>query len=179
MPYKDPAKQKENSQKYYQENRDKLVAQKREDYQANKEEINSQRREDYQNDPEYRDRVKKKNKASRVRNKDKIAVGRRTVAKRFSIVKSSAKSRGLSCTLNKEQYQDLIGKSCFYCDNYLATVQDSTGIGLDRLDNSRGYEIDNVIPCCVVCNRVRNEHFTPEETKVAIQAVVSFRKGQQ
>lgn len=172
MPYKDPAKQKE----YYQENREKIITQKRDAYQANKDEINSQRREDYQSDPEYRDKVKKNNKASRIRNKDKIAARRRTLAKRFSIVRSSAKSRGLYCTLTKEQYKDLIVRPCYYCEDFLATVQNSTGIGLDRLDNNSGYELDNVIPCCVICNRVRNEHFSPEETKVAIQAVIAFRK---
>lgn len=43
------------------------------------------------------------------------------------------------------------------------------------LKDNKGYEISNVVPCCVVCNRVRGDHFSPEETKIAVMAVIEFK----
>lgn len=28
--------------------------------------------------------------------------------------------------------------------------------GIDRVDNTRGYDPDNVVPCCRVCNRAKD-----------------------
>lgn len=50
-------------------------------------------------------------------------------------------------------------------------------MGLDRKDNSLGYIIDNVLPCCGDCNKVRNTVLTVEEMEVAMKAVLVFRSG--
>jgi hypothetical protein len=168
-----------NNRAAYQENRDDRVAQKREYYDSFREELNNSRREQYNNDPVYKEKQRETNKKSRVKNKNKIRESRRTSHARFSFTKSSAKQRDFTFTLLEEQYVLLINSPCYYCDNQLDSPTNSSGIGLDRLDNDRGYEIDNIVPCCVICNRTRNAHFTPEETKVAVQAVIAFRKLQQ
>ena len=142
----------------------------------NKDESNAKRREQYQT-PEGKAYVQKQNKMSRDKNKDKISQGLRLAPHRFSFSKSNAKIRGLAFTLTKEEYTNLINSHCDYCDNELGSPTNSTGYGLDRLDNDRGYEIDNVVPCCVVCNLMRHQHLTPEETKVAVRAVIEFRKS--
>jgi hypothetical protein len=28
--------------------------------------------------------------------------------------------------------------------------------GIDRIDNARGYERDNIVPCCKFCNRAKS-----------------------
>ena len=48
---------------------------------------------------------------------------------------------------------------CYYCNLEL----NETGIGLDRLDNKNGYNIDNVVPCCGPCNYTRGNRFTVKE----------------
>lgn len=45
------------------------------------------------------------------------------------------------------------------------------GIGLDRLDNAKGYEPGNVVSCCSECNIARSDNFTPEEMKVIGMAI--------
>jgi len=35
------------------------------------------------------------------------------------------------------------------CDSYTYT-------GIDRVDNKKGYVVDNVVSCCTICNRVKN-----------------------
>lgn len=175
MPFKDEAARKAWSKRYYQENKEEIKTRKHQFYEENKEEITAEKREAYQ-DPEQKIKQQEINKKSYLKNRDKILLKNRKPKKRFQWLISYAKKRELPCTLTEEQFTDLISRSCSYCENQLGSPSDSTGAGLDRLDNDRGYELDNVAPSCAICNRVRNDHFTPEETKVAVRAVIEFRK---
>jgi 5-methylcytosine-specific restriction endonuclease McrA len=40
-----------------------------------------------------------------------------------------------------------------------------TGSFLDRKDSSKPYEMENIVVCCVRCNKAKNTHFTYEEWK--------------
>jgi hypothetical protein len=70
-------------------------------------------------------------------------------------------------------------RPCHYCNDELGSTRENCGVGLDRLDNLIGYELDNVVSCCGPCNVIRSDKLTPEETKIAIQAVVAFRKRRE
>lgn len=94
---------------------------------------------------------------------------------RFTTEANRAGRRGLSWTLTREEFASLRAKTCFYCSSSL----DVYGSGLDRIDNARGYDPDNVVPCCGKCNRVRGDDLTHEEMKVAMDAVVRLRQKQR
>src|SRR5258708_82551 len=64
------------------------------------------------------------------------------ISYRFSHAKSTAKQRKKQWGLTIEQYTLLLKKKCSYCKNSLSN---ESGVGLDRIDNSKGYFIDNVI----------------------------------
>ena len=63
-----------------------------------------------------------------------------------------AKDRGLPFELSLEQFLSFVGKSCFYCR------AETTGVGLDRIDNLLGYSMNNIVPCCRQCNVAKNNH---------------------
>lgn len=86
--------------------------------------------------------------------------------------KSKAKRRGLSWNLSLEQYAQLVNQPCTYCNE----KKIERGVGLDRIDNSKGYEIENVLPCCSNCNYTRGDRYTVEETKVMVKALMDFRR---
>lgn len=68
---------------------------------------------------------------------------------------------------------NILNKNCFYCN-------DSENIGCDRIDNSKPHYIENVIPCCYICNTARNNHFTVDEFKLigkVIQKIKYNRKN--
>jgi len=79
----------------------------------------------------------------------------------FRALKKSARERGLEWSISREQVRELTKKPCYYCgieprqeikngyNGYNGGIKYN---GLDRVDNSRGYVIDNVVPCCRVCN---------------------------
>ena len=45
--------------------------------------------------------------------------------------------------------------------------------GLDRVDNSRGYEPSNVVPCCRRCNRAKDDMSSQEFMKWLGQAYLT------
>lgn len=54
---------------------------------------------------------------------------------------------------------------CHYCGN-----EDlGAGLGLDRLDNARGYDEGNLVPCCARCNEARGHLLDPDEFAAAMQ----------
>lgn len=75
-----------------------------------------------------------------------------------------ARERALEFHLSMEEFRGLIQQNCFYCgappSNEVSARYGRNGglvySGLDRKDGSRGYLPDNVVPCCVICNRAKN-----------------------
>lgn len=77
----------------------------------------------------------------------------------FSGYKRSAKIRGYTFDLNKEQVRTYSKSNCFYCDSLPCSTRKLEGThgvyvynGIDRVDNTKGYSVDNCIPCCKKCN---------------------------
>ena len=53
----------------------------------------------------------------------------------------------------------------------------TTAIGLDRLDNDKHYELDNVVSCCNVCNTIKNKNLTAQETTAAVKMIILLRQN--
>lgn len=63
--------------------------------------------------------------------------------------KRGALKRGYTFTLTYEQFRNVIlGQQCYYCAN--------PATGLDRISSNMGYETDNIVACCKICNRMKN-----------------------
>lgn len=82
---------------------------------------------------------------------------------KFDRVKRDAKTRKINFSLSKEQFKELILQNCFYCgiEPNVEIFSQSRGAsllahGVDRIDSNKGYEPDNTVSCCVVCNRAKN-----------------------
>ncbi len=77
----------------------------------------------------------------------------------------SARLRGLSFDLSKDEVADLISCACWYCskppkERRLNTRRKSgpilfTANGIDRIDNAEGYTATNSVPCCETCNYMK------------------------
>lgn len=73
--------------------------------------------------------------------------------------KRHARDRNLSWNLTYEQVEKIIQEPCFYCgtekSNHKVTKNCKEGYdhnGIDRIDSSVGYEPNNVVSCCKICN---------------------------
>lgn len=86
----------------------------------------------------------------------------------------------------EDVFFNLIEQKCYYCGsepNNEAKTRPSKHHeskiylynGLDRVDTSRGYETDNVIPCCLICNFAKND-LTQKEFFNWIEKIHTNRK---
>lgn len=57
--------------------------------------------------------------------------------------------RGYSFELSEEEFNEITNQACFYCGSF------DKYNGIDRVDNSKGYITDNVVPCCRNCNTAK------------------------
>lgn len=85
--------------------------------------------------------------------------------------KSSAKKRGYAWELSRPQFEEVINNTCYYCDG----IASKTGSGIDRLDNCKGYVLENCVSCCRECNRLKGDQYTPEETKAIVALIKKIR----
>lgn len=78
--------------------------------------------------------------------------------------RGSARARNLDFQISLPEFVVLTSKTCFYCGSLPSlvaadsrspeSIEHSQYVynGLDRVDNDRGYVLDNVVPCCAICN---------------------------
>jgi hypothetical protein len=70
------------------------------------------------------------------------------------------KKKNLICNLTEDWIKENItSKPCIYCG-------DVENIGCDRINHNKGHIIDNVIPSCCECNRIRSNKYSIEEMKL-------------
>lgn len=112
------------------------------------------------------------NKQYKKRNAEKYYAYSRRPDNRWKSAASTAKRRGLVWQIDFESWQKIIAQGCYYC---ASTLSDGAGSGLDRIDNTLGYFLENVLPCCGDCNATRMDRYSVEETKVMIQALKQLR----
>lgn len=72
---------------------------------------------------------------------------------RYAALLHAAKVRGIEVRLTLDEYRQVTASDCFYCGGDLPFA----GYGLDRKDPSGSYTVDNVVPCCKVCNRIKTD----------------------
>ena len=87
-------------------------------------------------------------------------------------MKKNAKNRGLSFNLSNKQIKKLQQQPCHYCGSLPANVSCRKEInntngeyvynGIDRVDNKKGYEVNNCVTCCFVCNRAKRNMTLPD-----------------
>jgi len=94
----------------------------------------------------YQKTYRKKNKAL-IAKKD--SVRSKSLNSKFTAYKYCAKDRGYDFKLTKEEFATFWQQPCFYCGDKVETV------GIDRIDNSVGYELTNCVSCCSTCNQIK------------------------
>lgn len=83
-------------------------------------------------------------------NKDKYQY-HKSLKHRYATYKRGADRRGLEFNLSMEDFKTLWNKECYYCNEKV------NGIGIDRLNNDKGYTLDNSVVCCQICNFMKHK----------------------
>lgn len=75
----------------------------------------------------------------------------------------SARNKGYAFELTQEDLSFLTKMNCHYCGDEPAQTRSDSKFcngayvfnGIDRIDNSKGYTMDNVVACCATCNYMK------------------------
>jgi hypothetical protein len=93
----------------------------------------------------------------------KLELGEASFNALFSSYKRQAYTRGRGFDLGVKEFRALITSNCHYCDAAPNNIKRNPGYngefiytGIDRIDSKLGYTPDNVVPCCIVCNRAKH-----------------------
>ena len=114
----------------------------------------------------------------------------------FNVYKTDSKSKGpnkagVPFELTLEDFYRLTQMDCHYCgippsNKRVSRRYSKTGTdealrrqtyvynGLDRVNSSKGYTLDNVVPCCKICNTAKN-NMTPEKWQEWIDSFTEFQ----
>ena len=99
-----------------------------------------------------------------INKKNRLQKGEAAFNKVFRMYKQSAKTRKMNFNLTKEEIKELTRQRCHYCNSEPMGISkgktfygDYIYNGIDRVDNSIGYELDNCVSCCSMCNMMKRD----------------------
>jgi hypothetical protein len=99
-----------------------------------------------------------------------------------------AKKRNLEVSLTIEQVKLLTASRCHYCGQPPSNPMKARGLkvlysGIDRVENGKGYVIENVVPCCYPCNLMKGsrsvEDFISHVKKILEHSSAQSNFGQR
>lgn len=92
----------------------------------------------------------------------KYAKGSTGLNRLYASYRVGSINRLLPFDLTLNQFKDITGQACHYCGSppkHLASTGNAHSNyiynGIDRVNNSEGYTIDNCLPCCIFCNKAK------------------------
>lgn len=74
-------------------------------------------------------------------------IDKKYVSYKMYLRNSNKKNKEFAIT--EEEFQTLTSQACTYCSKQNSATHTN---GVDRVDSSRGYTLDNCVPCCGECN---------------------------
>lgn len=82
----------------------------------------------------------------------------------FNVYKRNAKKRERKFNLTLEDFINISQKPCYYCGENPSNFykrkynggKDFIYNGIDRLNNDKGYTLENSVPCCYKCNLAKH-----------------------
>lgn len=90
---------------------------------------------------------------------NKLDSGIASFRRKYHHYKSRSREIGRKWELTEEQFKKITQKDCYYCGakpNNRCGNKSGNGDyiynGIDRVNNEKGYTIDNIVPCCKICN---------------------------
>ena len=83
----------------------------------------------------------------------------------YSAYRKRAEYNGFDFLLTKDHFKELTQSNCHYCNSELSQMRKTRRTddyvykynGIDRINSSLGYIPANVVPCCAICNMMKND----------------------
>lgn len=96
----------------------------------------------------------------------------KTPKARFGIYRRGARRRNLIFNLSFKVFMNFWQSPCFYCGSKIETI------GLDRINNTKGYYLKNIVPCCFRCNKFKG-NYSQKEFLYICKKIADFIKRKE
>jgi hypothetical protein len=147
---------KERDKQRYLQNRESILAYKKEYAKKNADKIRENQKSYRES---HREELSLKQKNRQKQNKEKYYYTKHKLSGRYSTYKTNATKRGLQFDLTLEQFDEITSKPCYYCGDF-DYYKDMKYTGVDRMNSENGYFLENCVPCCNVCNTMKSNRIT-------------------
>jgi len=113
--------------------------------------------------------------------KEGIGVGVASFNEVYSTYKRRAIKKEIPFEITREEFKELTKHDCFYCGtspnnkSSKSPLGEYTYNGLDRLDSTKGYTLNNVVPCCKKCNEAKMD-LSPSDFYLWVEKAYLFMK---
>lgn len=79
------------------------------------------------------------------------------LSRAYSNYRKNAENRGYCFNLTLEDFVNFVRNKCCYCGTETNKGRNGQSclMGIDRVDNNKGYTIENTAPCCWSCNHMK------------------------
>lgn len=135
---------------YYSENKECINSSRRHREKAYQEEIKQYRKAYYE---ENKEGILKQQKEYNKVHKEQISQYRQSLNGRYSTYKKNSNIKKIIFSLTLEEFDELTKQTCFYCGEY---SKEKTFVGIDKIVPDKGYILENCVPCCEMCNFMKN-----------------------
>ncbi len=79
----------------------------------------------------------------------------RAMVDAYHVYRANAKRKNNEFSLRREEAVSLFVGECYYCGV-------KNAMGIDRIDNEKGYTAENSVSCCRVCNYAKRDMKLPD-----------------
>jgi hypothetical protein len=96
----------------------------------------------------------------------------------YADYKYRAKLRKIGLSITFEEFVRITQQDCYLCGAKPANKMRNQRVydypfiynGIDRIDNSKGYHTDNILPCCAMCNSLKSK-FSLDEFMLKVASI--------
>jgi len=97
------------------------------------------------------------------------------LTRRWRSIRTGARKRNIEWAFtDPEVLRKFYDTPCHYCGGEVEAC-----LGLDRVDNDKGYVAGNVVQCCAMCNRMKSSHSVDEWTAHMERVLNHLQAGQE
>lgn len=108
-----------------------------------------------------------------------------SMTKAYNNYKSKSYRKGIQFDIDIFVFIHITQEKCHYCGQEPSNISSNPSRngryiynGIDRVDNSKGYILDNIVPCCGNCNKAKLAR-TDTDFIEHCERIVEYQRGKQ
>ena len=115
-------------------------------------------------------------------NQLRLPAGEAMLREIMGIYRRRAVDQNMTFTLVRDEFLEIAKQNCHYCGTeprerkFRGHTSGLVMNGIDRSDNSKGYEKENCVPCCKICNMAKSDLSLEDFRAWALKLAVHISK---